>query len=150
MTDRACDAGIQQRLQVTDRLPETVLRNDGELHAGLITHPDHLIAFLQGRCHGLLTDNILPGLHAVNGNLCMNIGRCADIDQVDVVTGEHIMMIKIHVTVQTVLFLHLLRFSGNDVDQSCNPYTLRELLIRMDMHMRNVAGSDNGYLNHVE
>ena len=59
------------------------------------------------------------------------------------------MMVQIDITVKSILFLHFLCFSRDDIHQCGDSDPVRKLLIRMNMRMRNVARSNDCNLNHI-
>nr|AEW47923.1 hypothetical transcriptional regulator [uncultured microorganism] len=149
MTDRPGHPAVQQGLQVPDRLPETVLRDNGKLLSALVPGFQHGVTLLQGSRHGFFAYYVLPAPQAVDTDLRVHKRRCADVHQIDILPVQNVMMIQEHFRVQTVLFLDTPGFSGDNVHKSNDPAALRKVQVRADVRMGDSAGSDDCDTNHA-
>ena len=69
--DAAGHAAVQQRLQVPDRLPETVLRDNRKPLSALVPRFQHFIAFFEGSGHGFFTYYILAAPKRIDADFSM-------------------------------------------------------------------------------
>ena len=114
------DAAVQEGLQVPDGFSEAVLGDDGEQLPALVPRPEHGVALLEGRRHGLFADHILAALQRVDADGGVNVGRGTHVHQVDVSAGQNIFMVLVGIAGQAE-FLHKAGgLAGNDVRQCDN------------------------------
>ena len=149
MAHGARHAAVQQSLQVADGLPEAVLGDDGQPLAALVPGAEHGVALLQGGSHGLFADGVLPAAQGVDADLRVAVGRRAYIHQVDVLPGQKVVMIQVHIAVQPVLLLHPLGLARHNVHQRHDAAPLREGQVGLDMRMGNASRTHNGDTNHM-
>ena len=83
MTDLAGKTGIQRRFQTPEGVGKAVLGNDGEDFATGLLCGDHRVALLQRGGHRFFAQHMATGIEGINADLCMDVGRGADIHDVD-------------------------------------------------------------------
>ena len=91
---------------------------------------------------------MMAGPERVDGNLRVDKGRGADVEQINLPIQDF-MMIQEDLRVQVILFLDTLRLSRDNIDECYDFASFRKPEIRSDMRMGNVSGSDDRDPDHV-
>ena len=145
----AGQAAVQRLPQLVDGIPEAVLGNAAHGHVVALLGGQHLVALFQAGGHGLFHHHVFAGVHGVDGDFRVGVGRGAHVDHVNGHTGgQHLLVVVKDLAVQVVLLLHGLGLFGVDVAQGHNLAALREGEKAFHMGRGNVACAHNGNVQH--
>src|SRR5260370_32463214 len=92
---------------------EAMLANDGQLHAGLLLHAQHLLNRRATDLHRFLDDHMPPWAHDLASMFPMQTAGCADVDDIEFLVSQHLL--KIPVSRHVKFLCSLMCYFGGDV-----------------------------------
>ena len=148
-TDFPRQITVQRLFQPVNGIPETVLGDTGHGHAVTLLGLQHPVALRKAGGHRLFHHHITSLIHTVHRNLTVNIGRRAHMHKIDFDSGiQHGVMVRKHLTVQLIFFLHGLRLFRINIAQSHHPAPVREGQQTSHMYVCNISCSHDRYIDH--
>ena len=135
---------VRRLFQFIDGIAETVLGNTSHSHMIPLLCLKHGVTLRQTGRHRFFHYHIHPCIHRMNGNLCVNIRRGADMNNINVRHSlNHLLMVVKHLTIQMILLLHPLRLFRVNVTERHNFYSVRKLQKTIYMLRRNITSTND-------